>query len=89
MIQAGLELVARNEPLNAEAIDGRALKPITHGTMPTCVRINGKTQEVAFQLMNSPNFPTILGMPWLESINPIIDWNAKRVQFTADSDARV
>ncbi len=68
-------------PLNVIAFDGRPLAPrkITHLTSLLCLVTYQHQERMCFHLIQSPEFPVILGHPWLLQHNPHFDWSTGAV----------
>ena len=67
----------RDTPLAIEALDGRPLQPahVTHETVPLSMAVGALHHEIIqFQVISSPNFPLVIGYPWLLRHNPSFDW---------------
>uniref|UniRef100_A0A803KBS3 Gypsy retrotransposon integrase-like protein 1 n=1 Tax=Xenopus tropicalis TaxID=8364 RepID=A0A803KBS3_XENTR len=65
-------------PLSAQAVDGRPITPglVTCSTPPLRLRVGSLHSEViTFLAIQCPATPIILGLPWLQKHNPIIDWS--------------
>ncbi|KAL1278510.1 hypothetical protein QQF64_025183 [Cirrhinus molitorella] len=62
-------------PQAVTALDGRPLEPgrVTEATQSLRLTILQHQQEEIFYLIDSPEFPVILGHPWLHRHNPRID----------------
>ncbi|KAL0161345.1 hypothetical protein M9458_045070, partial [Cirrhinus mrigala] len=65
-------------PQAVTALDGRPLEPgkVTEATQSLRLTIHQHQQEETFYLIDSPEYPVILGHPWLRRHNPQIDWSA-------------
>ncbi len=65
-------------PQTVTALDGRPLEPgcITEITYPLRLTVLQHQHMEEFYLIDSPEFPVILGYPWLHKHNPCIDWLA-------------
>ncbi len=63
---------------NRTALDGRPLEPgcIMEITYPLRLTVLQHQHMEEFYLIDSPEFPLILGYPWLHQHNPCIDWLA-------------
>lgn len=63
-------------PQAVTALDGRPLEPgkVTEATQSLQLTICQHQQEETFYLIDSPEYPIILGHPWLRRHNPHIDW---------------
>ncbi|KAK3518249.1 hypothetical protein QTP70_034616 [Hemibagrus guttatus] len=68
------------EPMQL-ALDGRPLAPgkITHLTSPLDLSTYQHQERICFHLIQSPEFPVILGYPWLLQHNPHLDWSTGTV----------
>ncbi len=68
-------------PLTVIALDGRPLAPgkITHLTSLLCLVTYQHQERICFHLIQSPEFPVILGHPWLFQHNPHFDWSTGAV----------
>ncbi|KAK3559268.1 hypothetical protein QTP86_009932 [Hemibagrus guttatus] len=68
-------------PLTVTALDGRPLAPgkITHLTSPLDLSTYQHQERMCFHLIQSPEFPVILGYPWLLQHNPHFDWSTGTV----------
>lgn len=58
--------------------------PITQETQPILVTTDSGHQELLrLDLIHSPIFPVILGLPWLQAHDPQIQWSTKLVSFSS------
>ena len=63
------------QPICARNVDGSDNKSgIIKFIATTVIRIKGIIHRVLFHIINCGNENVILGNPWLENINPLIDW---------------
>lgn len=72
--------------LSIHLADGTAIKsgPVTQETIPIPVSISNAHQEqLRLDIIASPLFPIILGMPWLQAHNPDINWIMGEVTFSS------
>lgn len=62
-------------PQSVTALDGRPLEPgkVTEATQSLKLTIAKHQQEETFYLIDSPEYPVILGHPWLHRHNPHIN----------------
>ena len=77
-----IKTVRKALPEPVRAVDGSELSSgsITHQTQDlVLVCDNGHTENLAFDLIDTPLFGAILGIPWLQRHNPIIDWEKRLV----------
>lgn len=54
---------------------------VTQETIPLATKSVGRHQEHLLDAIASPLFPVVLGLPWLQTHNPCIDWATGRVEF--------
>ncbi len=73
--QHNIPMVKKSTPVSVEVIDGRTIGSgaITHETTPLELCIGKHTEKIIFNIISTPHYPIILGLPWLEAHNPIID----------------
>jgi len=66
-----------------EVIDGRTIVSgaITHETTLLELRIDKHMEKIVLNIISTLHHPVILGLPWLEAHNPIIDWQSKTITF--------
>jgi hypothetical protein len=83
--QHNIPVVKKSTPIPIEVIDGRtiAFGVITHETTPLELFISKHTKKIVLNIISTPHHPIILGMPWLEAHNPIIDWRSRTLTFSA------
>ncbi len=73
--QHNIPVVKKSTHVPVEVIDGRtiAFVAITHETTPLELCIDKHTEKIVLNIISTPHHPIILGLPWLEAHNPIID----------------
>ncbi|OBS76503.1 hypothetical protein A6R68_17044, partial [Neotoma lepida] len=66
-------------PLMLETVDGRPLinGPVTKETPPVEVKIGNHVEELQFDIIHAPRYPLILGIHWLETHDPNIEWSTR------------
>jgi hypothetical protein len=82
--QHNILMVKGSAPVPMEVIDGRtiAFGAITHETAPLELRISKHAEKIVLNIISTPHHPVILGLPWLEAHNPIIDWQSRILTFS-------
>ncbi len=77
-------VVKKSTPIPVEVIDGRtiAFGAITHERTPLELRIGKHAKKIVLNIISTPHHPIILGLPWLEAHNPIIDWRSRTLTFS-------
>jgi hypothetical protein len=83
--QHNIPVVKKSTPVLVEVIDGRtiAFGAITHETTPLELYIGKHTEKIVVNIISTPHHPIILGLPWQEAHNPIIDWRSRTLTFSA------
>jgi len=84
--QHNIPMVKKLTPVSVEVIDGRTIASgaITHETTPLEELYIGKhTEKIILNIISTPHHPIILGLPWLEVHNPIIDWRSRTLTFSS------
>jgi hypothetical protein len=78
-------VVKKSTHVSVEVIDGRTIasSAITHETTPLEFCIGKHTETIVLNIISTPHHPIILGLPWLEAHNPIIDWRSRTLTFSA------
>ena len=73
--------LANIKPIPIEVIDERPLlsAAITQGTTPLELIVGSHRETIAFDLISSPRHPVILGLSWLITHNPIVDWRGRSI----------
>jgi hypothetical protein len=82
--QHNIPVVKKSTPVPVEVIDGRTITSgaITHETTPLELRIGKHVEKIVLNIISTPHHPVILGLPWLEMHNPIIDWRSRTLTFS-------
>ena len=77
--------IKKEKAIPVEVIDGRPLSSgaITEGTISLELIVGSHREEIAFDLISSPRHPIILGLSWLMTHNPVVDWRRHSIDFTA------
>jgi hypothetical protein len=83
--QHNIHVVKKSTSIPVEVIDGRTIASgaITHETTPLELCIDKHTEKIVLNIISTPHHPIILGLPWLEAHNPIIDWRSRTLTFSA------
>ena len=80
----GIKGVKKEQPYQLLVVDGEAIGSnkgmVTHETNRLTMKmLKGHTEEIQFDLVAMGNHVVILGMPWLKTHNPQIDWWNERI----------
>ncbi|CAG8780078.1 2024_t:CDS:2 [Cetraspora pellucida] len=70
-----------------EVIDGREISSgnIIHETGPLLLSAQSHHKKLSFNLIQSPHYQIILGLPWLALHNPTINWRKRLITFSDPS----
>uniref|UniRef100_A0A8C5N9Y2 Gypsy retrotransposon integrase-like protein 1 n=1 Tax=Gouania willdenowi TaxID=441366 RepID=A0A8C5N9Y2_GOUWI len=69
-----------DSPIDAKALNGKLLARITHQTRPVTLRLSGNhAEKIPLHIIDCPQTPLVLGIPWLRQHNPQIDWTAGKI----------
>ena len=55
---------------------------IIEETNPLELIVGSHREKIVLNLMSSPQHPVILGLLWLVTHNPIVDWRTQSIDFT-------
>lgn len=78
--QLNLQFRPLPKPRSARALDGHLLSRVTDETPPLSLSMSGNHNEsISFLIIDSPQYPLILGYPWLCKHNPQMDWVTGKV----------
>uniref|UniRef100_A0A8D0HDL6 Gypsy retrotransposon integrase-like protein 1 n=1 Tax=Sphenodon punctatus TaxID=8508 RepID=A0A8D0HDL6_SPHPU len=78
-----LPLVAKARPETVYSIDGSPLSsgPVLYSTPCLQGTIGTHQEGLALDVVRTPAFPIVLGMPWLQAHNPSINWQRRCLKF--------
>jgi hypothetical protein len=81
--QHNIPAVKKSTPVPVEVIDGRTIASsvITHKITPLELYFGKHAKKIVLNIISTPHHPVILGLPWLEAHNPIIDWRSRTLTF--------
>ena len=75
------------QPIRARNVDGSDNESgVIKFISTTFVRIKGIIHRVLFHIINCGNENVILGTPWLEKVNPQINWTKQMVNIPDHTD---
>uniref|UniRef100_A0A8C5P6V7 Gypsy retrotransposon integrase-like protein 1 n=1 Tax=Leptobrachium leishanense TaxID=445787 RepID=A0A8C5P6V7_9ANUR len=81
-----IPVIKKPFPLQIQVVDGSSLSsgPVIKETVPLQVTIgSGHSEVLQFDIVNTPLFPVILGLPWLRQHDPRISWASGMFAFTS------
>jgi hypothetical protein len=81
--QHNIPVVKKSTHVPVEVIDGRTIASgeITHETTLLKLCLGKHAKKIVLNIISTPHHPVILGLPWLEAHNPIIDWQSRTLTF--------
>ncbi len=82
--QHNIHVVKKSILVPIEVIDGRTIAScaITHETTPLELCISKHAKKKILNIISTPHHLVILGLLWLETHNPIIDWRSRTLTFS-------
>ncbi|CAG8822521.1 25852_t:CDS:2, partial [Racocetra persica] len=85
-----LPINTKRTPLSVEVIDGREISSgaVIHETGPLLLCYQNHYEEIIFNLIQTPHYQVILGLPWLIHHNPNINWREHTLKFP-DADCNL
>ena len=74
-------------PLDLKVVDGRPIQsgPVMQYTAPIKLTLGQHQEDISLNVTSIPESPVVLGLPWLQMHNPVIDWRSHRITFTDSS----
>ena len=54
---------------------------VTEATIPLVLQVGAHQEELTFYLIATPQHPIVLGLSWLETHNPTVDWCNRFITF--------
>ena len=78
-----ITIVRISQPISVEAISGWDLSSglITKATIPLVLQVAAHHEVLTFYLIATPRHPIFLGLSWLETHNPTVDWYSRSITF--------
>ena len=75
--------VPTSQPIFVEASDSRVLSSgaITEATVPLVLQVCPHHELLTFYLIAPPRHSIVLGLSWLETQNPTVDWCNRTITF--------
>lgn len=74
--QHSIPVVPLSDTRTIYAVNGSVLAQVTHQTQPVTMLTSGNhREEIQLFVIRSPHSPLILGLPWLKTHNPHLDWS--------------
>ena len=75
VLELGISTQLLSVPMDVRTLDEHSIGRVTHSTIPINLRVSGNHSEfMQFLLIESPHAPVVLGFPWLQMDNLLIDW---------------
>uniref|UniRef100_A0A8C5M5M4 Gypsy retrotransposon integrase-like protein 1 n=1 Tax=Leptobrachium leishanense TaxID=445787 RepID=A0A8C5M5M4_9ANUR len=79
-----IPVLNKDVPVHIQVVDGSSLGagPVTKETIPLSSTLGPSHRELlSYDVITSPVFPIILGLPWLRRHDPIIRWSSGQLLF--------
>jgi len=79
----GLSLVPLDSPIRLCLADGLSSTLVKYKVEDAHLKIGNHSEKLCFFVINLPS-QIILGFPWLQKHNPLIDWRSDSLTFTSE-----
>ena len=75
--------ICTTQPISVEAIDGRVLSSgaVTEATVPLVFQVGFHLEVLTLYLIATPRHLIFLGLSWLETHNPMVNWCTRCITF--------
>ena len=77
----GIATQEKNDGYELIAVDGSSLPSVDSETIPLPMAIQRHHEEITLDVLDTAGHDVVLGMPWLEKHNPVIDWTKGVLRF--------
>jgi hypothetical protein len=85
--KAGFKTMKLKHPIRVNTVDGTACGTgLITDEVPLRIKINDSSHALKFLVIDCPKTPVILGLDWLRTYNPLIDWRSKTLKFNASKE---
>ena len=81
-----LKIIPRRVPIPLTLFDGSPAETITHQAFAE-LHLGKHMQRLKFDVTTLSHFAVILGLPWLRTYNPHIDWVNEVIEITEEKEA--
>jgi hypothetical protein len=78
----GIATQEKNDGYELIAVDGSSLPDVDSETIPLPLAIQSHHEEIVLDVLDTASHDIVLGIPWLEKHNPVIDWTKRVLRFT-------
>ncbi len=73
-----------DEPIQPTALDGRPIgSTLIDSTTSVSLTIDSYSETLDLYIVDSPQFPVVLGYSWLRTHNPTFDWENDSIDFNS------
>ena len=78
-----IPIVYTSQPISIEEIDGWVLSSVlgTEATISLVLQVGAHHEVLTFHLIATTRHPIVLGLSWLETQNPMVDWCSRSITF--------
>ena len=85
LLTTDIQKIKKESPIELLVVDGRPIKSgaVTHETATVTMLVQEHQEEISFDITSIGAYPIILGLPWLSSHNPEINWSNHEIQFVS------
>lgn len=81
----GLKINPRRNPISLILFDGTKAEDITHQAFVE-LHFGNHVQRLKFDVTTLSHFAIVLGLPWLKTYNPHINWENEIIEITKENE---
>lgn len=81
VLASRIPFVEKRYPYDVSLADKSVTQSIRFETVPIWLSLGSHKERITFDIMPSLSYPLIIGLPWLEHHNPVVDWKSRRLDF--------
>lgn len=76
-----IPVIKKKVPYNVIMVNRTVAASINFETLPIWLNFGSHLERISFDVMLSLSHPLIVGLPWLDIHNPVIDWPSRPIDF--------
>ena len=81
VLASKIPVVKKRHRYNVVLADKSVSSSISFETIPIWLCLGSHKERISFDVMPSLSYPLIIGLPWLERHNPVVDWQKRHLSF--------
>lgn len=89
VLASKIPVVQKHSPYKVVLANKKISAVISFETVPVWLFLGDHKEQISLDVMPSLSYPLIIGLPWLEKHNPVVNWRNRSLQFLNCSCCRV